>query len=140
VFPRASRTLLRFWSDVANLSAALLDLRGRGLERVGEQQVFIVRVCDACERPHFRVRQASVGERGRDRGQRAQCLRRAHLLSCRGQRNAAAPREPLGTAPETPLGPPDALVAVTARSVNLAAVLFDRAVEFDDNAVINLAA
>jgi hypothetical protein len=124
VFPRASRTLLRFWSDVANLSAALLDLRGRGLERVGEQQVFIVRVCDACERPHFRVRQASVGERGRDRG----------------QRNAAAPREPLGTAPETPLGPPDALVAVTARSVNLAAVLFDRAVEFDDNAVINLAA
>ena len=59
-----------FGRDVANLPAALLDLRRGRVERVREQQVLVVRVRDARERAHLRVRQPPVRERRRDRRQR----------------------------------------------------------------------
>src|SRR6185436_9389268 len=78
--------------------------------RVRQEQVFVMDIRDPRQRPDFAVRESSFGERLRDRRQRAQRMRGAHLLPRRRKRNLAAIREPLGAALERPLPPAEPIV------------------------------
>ena len=108
--PRTPRIVHGVRLHVANLPAALLDLRRRRIERIAHQRVLIVQRRHTCQRPHLRVRQPPFAKRERDAGQIAQRLRRAHLLARRRQRDAATPRQPLGATREAPLRPAEPVV------------------------------
>ena len=90
----------RLGRDVADLPAALVDLlRGR-VERVREQEILVRRIRGTRHCSYLRIREPPIRERGGDHRQPAQRVRAAQLLACRRQRHPAAPREPLGAAPQ----------------------------------------
>ena len=81
LLPVAPRGFGRFRPDFAHLPAARLDLRGSGIQRIREQEVFGVRLGHARQRADFRVRESAVSERRGDRGQVAQSMRRPDFLA-----------------------------------------------------------
>ena len=103
----------RLRCGISDLATAFLELGRRHAQGIVEQRVFVDDIDDSRQCPHLRIRQPPILEGCRHRRHLPQRMRRPHFLPRRGQRQIAAPRQPLRTTAHPPLLPAEAIVELT---------------------------